>query len=184
MSQPPAVQSKSLGLHDCNEERRAFVLGRPHSETACSPPSNFKNDEPAAPEEVKHWSPSDVKAPREESHVGLLTVLDKLSELESKIEALTGLVERKKSPRFQNAVDFDPGSFISSTPHALGNLDSIIFEGVKEENISDVPEKKYMLMLTPNSAVRTSWDLLVLIPCLVYILFVLPYRLCFKHQAK
>jgi len=84
---------------------------------------------------------------------------------------------------------FDPGEFTPAIKIKKGSKEE------KERRRSSVLSPMHMLhdeeevvipfcMVDPSSSQRLMWDFSVIMPCLMYLTIMMPYRLCFNHSAK
>jgi hypothetical protein len=92
---------------------------------------------------------------------------------------------------------FDPGEFIPKKANGVrkssggktaskqesGDVLSAIGSLMSAEEL-EADNSPPACMWDPSSSSRLAWDFTVIMPCLVYLTIMMPYRLCFNHAVR
>mmetsp|Transcript_34141 Transcript_34141/g.44068 ORF Transcript_34141/g.44068 Transcript_34141/m.44068 type:complete len:456 (+) Transcript_34141:104-1471(+) len=74
----------------------------------------------------------------------------------------------------------------SHTDIAVGNVADIPVKSIKSAILDKFhsPHQKHRFMWDPQTPARISWDFFIIIPLLVYLSVVMPFKMCFNFDSK
>jgi hypothetical protein len=72
-------------------------------------------------------------------------------------------------------------SGVDITKISVGQMQSALLQHLKSEQVK-VP-KTYRFMWDPQTPGRMSWDFFLIIPLLVYLAVVMPFKMCFNYES-